>query len=86
MSERTVGSVARARASAYEARCGRSSGYLLGLALSASIWIVLCLATTITVTSPPVPELPSMALTQHVHESSAHGGPLRAPLFDARFE
>ncbi len=86
MSTRTVGGGASALSSVSEVRSARSKGYLLGLALSGSIWVVLCIATTISMTSPLVRELPSIALTQHIQHSSMYGGSLSAPPFDLRFE
>ena len=86
MVERTDGNGDCALSSVYEVRQACSKGYLLGLALSASIWGALCFATTISTTSSLVPELSNTALTQHVQESSAHGGVSRLPLFEVRFE
>ena len=69
-----------------EVRRACSRGYLLGIVLSASIWIVLCVATAITVTSPLIDRLPNVAISQHPQESATYVGSLSGSPFVVRFD
>ena len=69
-----------------EVRRACSRGYLLGLALSACIWVLLGVATTLTVTSPLVPELPSIAISQYSHASATHEASMSGAPFQVRFD
>ena len=72
--------------SAPEVRRACSRGYLLGLALSACIWVLLGIATTITVTSPLVPKLPSIAISQYQHASMTYDASISGMPFEVRFD
>lgn len=69
-----------------EVRRACSRGYLLGLALSACIWVLLGVATTITVTSPFVPKLPSIAISQYQHAGMTHEASMSGAPFEVRFD
>ena len=69
-----------------EARRACSRGYLLGIALSASIWVVLCVATAITVSSPLIDRLPNVAISQYPQENVTYVGSLSGSPFVVRFD
>ena len=64
MSIATVVSDGAAQSALPRAERASSKGFFLGLAISALIWALLGIGTTISISSSVVPELPSIAISR----------------------